>query len=301
MRAACLAFGGKNVNKRIQYRLALVAAVVLMVAAVVPVAMLTRQSDAPGADADASSEAGSAGDRHRDKLLRAIPGNGGEPAEGPGSAEAAKLAALAYPDTDIPLYRLNAQRQAGEQVRSSVLRAATSGWRSVGPKDALFPFSRFRTLEDYVPNEYSAGGRVNAMAIAPDCVPGNCRLWIGPAGGGVWRTNDALANTPSWTYLSSSFGINSIGAMELDPTDPTSNTIWVGTGEANTCGSGCVHGVGLYKSTDGGATWSAAIGTSAFGGRGIGSIAVDPTNPSVLYVSSTMGLHGMFIPGDVRS
>jgi photosystem II stability/assembly factor-like uncharacterized protein len=271
------------------YRIALVAAVVLTTAALVPVALVSRQSAAGEGQA---SLAGSAGDRHRDKLRAALPGHGGEPKEGPGSAEAAILAALAYPDTDIPLYRLTAERQAGEKVKSRLPRGGASGWQSVGPSEAVYPFFGPRDLTQYVPNEYTAGGRVNAMALAPDCQPGNCRLWIGPAGGGVWRTNDALAETPKWSYLSTSFGINSIGAMALDPNDPTSNTIWVGTGEGNTCGSGCVHGVGLYRSTDGGDTWSAAIGTSTFGGRGIGSIAVDPRNPSVLYVSSTMGLHG---------
>ncbi|GAC1474743.1 MAG: exo-alpha-sialidase [Candidatus Dormibacteraceae bacterium] len=290
MRAAVWLLGGKNVNKRIHYRLALVAAVVLTAAALVPVALVTRQS---GAGEEQASDNGFAGDQHRDKLRAALPGNGGESAEGPGSAEAAALAALAYPDTDIPLYRLTEARQAGEQVKSRLPRGGSSGWRSVGPSDAVYPFFGPRDLSTYVPNEYAAGGRVNAMALAPDCVPGNCRLWIGPAGGGVWRTNDALADVPSWRYLSGSFGINSIGAIALDPNDPTSNTIWVGTGEANTCGSGCVHGVGLYKSTDGGNTWSDAIGTSAFGGRGIGSIAVDPRDPSVLYASSTLSLHGM--------
>lgn len=279
--------------KQSKRRVALVAAILLVVAAMIPVAILSRHSGAPGAGEQASSEGGSAGDRHRDKLREALPGNGGEPNEGPGSAEAAALAALAYPDTDIPLYRLTGARQAGEKVRARLPRHGKAGWQSVGPSDAVYPFFGPRDLSVYVPNEYTAGGRVNAMALAPDCRPGSCRLWIGPAGGGVWRTNDALAETPKWSYLGSSLGINAIGAIALDPNDPTSNTIWVGTGEGNTCGSGCVHGVGLYKSTDGGDTWSDAIGTSAFGGRGVGSIAVDPRDPNVVYASSTMGLHGM--------
>ena len=289
-RAACL--GGLRVSKRSMYRVALVAAVVLTMAALVPVALVARQSGA-GEDQASFEELATAGDRHRDDLRKASPGRLVDSKEGPGSAEAAALAALAYPDTDIPLYRLTAARESGEKVKSRLPRGGTEGWQSVGPSNALYPFSELRNLGNYVPNEYSAGGRVNTMAIAPDCHPGNCRLWIGPAGGGVWRTNDALAETPSWSYLGGSFGINAIGAITLDPNDPTGNTIWVGTGEANTCGSGCVHGVGLYKSTDGGDTWSDAIGTSVFGGRGVGSIAVDPRNPNVVYASSTMSLHGM--------
>ncbi|GAC1505711.1 MAG: exo-alpha-sialidase [Candidatus Dormibacteraceae bacterium] len=271
------------------YRVALVCAVVLTAAALVPAGFVARDAGTGQAAVE-----GTAGDRHRDRLLSALPGNGGEPQEGPGSAEAAALAALAYPDTDIPLTRLTTARQAGEKVKNRLPKGGGgNGWSSVGPSEAVFPFFGPRDLSVYVPNEYVAGGRINAMALASDCVPGNCRLWIGPAGGGVWRTNDALADEPKWSYLGTTFGINAIGAITIDPTDPTSNTIWVGTGEANTCGSGCVHGVGLYRSTDGGDTWSQPIGTSAFGGRGIGSIAVDPRNANVLYVSSTMALHGM--------
>jgi hypothetical protein len=232
---------------------------------------------------------------HLEKLKEAIPGNGGESNEGPGSAENAALAALAYPDTDIPLARLDAARSAFNAVKG---RGFPSGkgrpgtWVSIGPKNAVYPFFDPRNLSQYVPNEYLAASRIDDMAIAPGCVPGHCRMWIGPAGGGVWRTENALADTPSWKYLSGSYEINSIGAIALDPNDSSGNTLWVGTGEGNTCASGCVHGHGLYKSTDGGDTWTGPIGKSVFGGRGIGAIAVDPRNPQVLYTSSTLGLHG---------
>ena len=54
-------------------------------------------------------------------------------------------------------------------------------------------------------------------------------MWITPAGGGVWRTNNALARHPDWKYLSGSFGINSIGSIEINPNNPSWNTLWVGT------------------------------------------------------------------------
>src|SRR6266540_2579551 len=231
---------------------------------------------------------------HLEKLGEALPGNGGEPSEGPGSAEAAELAALAYPDTDIPLARLKAAASSFSAAKGRPFpsgKGRPGSWVSIGPSQADYPFFDGRDLTLYVPNDYLAASRINAMAIAPDCRAGHCRMWVGPAGGGIWRTENALADSPSWKYLSGSFEINSIGAIALDPSNP--NTIWVGTGEGNTCGSGCVHGVGLYKSTDGGDTWTGPYGKSVFGGRGIGSIAVNPDNPNVVYASSTMGLHGM--------
>src|SRR6266508_4554 len=225
-------------------------------------------------------------------LGAALPGNGGEPSEGPGSAEAAELAALAYPDTDIPLARLKAAASSFSAAKGRPFpsgKGRPGSWVSIGPSQADYPFFDGRDLTLYVPNDYLAASRINAMAIAPDCRAGHCRMWVGPAGGGIWRTENALADSPSWKYLSGSFEINSIGAIALDPSNP--NTIWVGTGEGNTCGSGCVHGVGLYKSTDGGDTWSGPIGKDAFGGRGMGSIAVDPRNANVVYASSTLGVH----------
>ena len=233
--------------------------------------------------------------KHIEELGKTIPGNGGEPDEGPGAADDAAISALAYPDNDIPLARLDAARSAFKALQGRSFprgKGRPGTWVSVGPKNAVYPFFDFRNLGLYVPNEYVAGGRTVAIAIASSCQPGHCRMWIGPAGGGIWRTENALADEPSWRYVSGSYGINSIGAIALDPNDPTGNTIWVGTGEGNTCGSGCVHGVGLFKSTDGGDTWTGPYGKPAFGGRGIGAIAIDPRDPNVLYASSTMGLHG---------
>src|SRR5688572_8862127 len=45
--------------------------------------------------------------------------------------------------------------------------------------------------------------------------------------------------------------------------DPSGETIYVGTDEANICASGCVAGTGIYKSTDGGATWT-SLGNGQF-------------------------------------
>jgi hypothetical protein len=227
-----------------------------------------------------------------DRLSQAIPGNGGESDKGPGGSADAALSALAYPEADIPLARLVSERSAAESVNGRLPHHGSQGWTSVGPSTALYPFSPLRNLGNYVPNEYPAASRIDAMALAMTCQPGNCRLWIGPAGGGIWRTNDALAQRPSWRYLSGSFAINAIGSIALDPNDPSGNTIWVGTGEGNACRSGCVHGVGLYKSTDGGETWSQPIGASAFSGRGVASIAIDPRNANVIYASSTRAVSG---------
>ena len=239
---------------------------------------------------------------HLAKLGQSIPGNGGEPAgESPdasskSSAGLQQFIQLAFPRKDIPLSSIVAARRAFRAVRDNGPGTGNHGrgngkWEQVGPTTALYQLTPFRT--DYMPNEYAAGGRTTDLAIDPNCGrQGRCRMWITPAGGGVWRTNNALVQHPNWKYLSGSFGINSIGSITIDPNDSSANTLWVGTGEGNTCGSGCVAGVGLYKSTDGGEHWSGPYGTSAFNARGVGTIAVEPGDPDTIYAGSSFAVRG---------
>ena len=149
-------------------------------------------------------------------------------------------------------------------------------------------------------------------------MPGNCRLWVGAAGGGVWRTDDALAADPSWTYLTGGIAQNSVGALTADPNDSSGNTLYLGTGEANRCSSGCEAGVGIYKTTNGGNNWTKLAdtcvsnatyacvtpGTDAFLGRSIGKILVDPTDPKHIYAASALGVRGLShvigLPGETQ-
>jgi hypothetical protein len=118
-------------------------------------------------------------------------------------------------------------------------------------------------------------------------------MWVTPAGGGIWRARNGLTGEPQWRYLGGPLGINAAGSVAIDPNDPTGRTIYVGTGEANICGSGCVAGVGLYKSTNGGDTWTGPLGQAELGAKGIGSIAVKPGDPNSIYVATTTALRGM--------
>jgi hypothetical protein len=253
-------------------------------------------SGQPGATAPAGGEMPPALSQHMQDLYRSIPGNGGNSPEGPGSAAAAEFLERAYPGNTISMAQMDAARAAWTASRGRPFpsgKGMKGSWTSVGPTEALYPDTPFRTSFLYVPNDYVAGGRTTAIAIGNVCNPGNCRLWVTPAGGGIWRTDNALAGTPKWTYLGGPLGINAAGAVTVDRNDPTGSTIYVGTGEANICGSGCVAGVGLYKSTNGGDTWIGPIGKDELGGKGIGEIIIKPGEPDTLYVGTTTALTGM--------
>lgn len=257
---------------------------------------------------------------HMERLMQTLPGNGGESREGPGAGADAHFAALAYPDVDVPLARLDEARRAFRRVMGKGFGRGgrRESWVSVGPSQALYPFTSLRNSASYVPNAYVAGGRATALAIDPNCGRrggwgddgeddddpdrlfkgdrdgrgGRCRLWMFAAGGGVWRTDNALSPRPRWRFLSASFAMNSGSALALDPNDPDGNTIYAGTGEANASADSAA-GVGLYKSTNGGNTWTGPIGGAVFGGRAIGSIAIVPGSPNTIYVSTTRGVAGV--------
>ena len=234
--------------------------------------------------------------RHLEELSKTLPGNQGMAEEGPGSAAEAEFMARAYPADTISVAQMDRAMTAFTKQSNRKFpkgKARPGSWVSVGPSQALYPFERFRDSSLYVPNEYIAGGRTTDSALAQTCVPGNCLMYIATAGGGPWRTMDALAANVKWTHLGGPLGINSTGTVEIDPNDPTGKTVYVGTGEANICGSGCVAGTGIYKSTDRGKNWTGPIGEAEFAGKGVGEIIIVPGDPDTMYVASTTALRGM--------
>jgi hypothetical protein len=229
------------------------------------------------------------------KRFEALPGLEGMHPEGPGSAGAERFFAKAYPDSDIPLVRIEGARSAAARLKGKDFprgKGRPGTWVTIGPSHALYPFTEFRSSFGYVPNAYVAGGRATAIAVDPNCRPGHCRLWVFAAGGGVWRTKNALSGQPHWDFLSPQFGIQAGSSITLDPNDPSGDTLYVGTGEANASGDSAA-GVGLYKSTDGGDTWSGPLGASVFNGRAIGSIAIPPGDPNTIYAATTRAVAGV--------
>jgi photosystem II stability/assembly factor-like uncharacterized protein len=118
------------------------------------------------------------------------------------------------------------------------------------------------------------GGRV----LAVSGVPGEPEhFYFGSVNGGVWETNDAGR---TWKPIFDSQPIGSIGALAVAPSNP--RVLYVGSGEAD-MRSDIAQGNGMYKSADGGSTWT-HIGLED--SQQIGRIIVHPDRPDIVYVAA---------------
>ena len=130
----------------------------------------------------------------------------------------------------------------------------------------------------------NVGGRMTCAVCDPHHPD---TIWAGAAGGGVWKSEDAGR---SWRALWHGEATLNIGALAIDPTTPA--TLYCGTGEAN-LSADSYPGVGLYRSVDGGNSWQllAPSDTTGIPTR-IGSIAIDPFDPSHIRIGGVSHDHG---------
>lgn len=106
----------------------------------------------------------------------------------------------------------------------------------------------------------------------------NYTIWVGSATGGVWKsTNEGTTFTPLFDGMPTA----SIGDIAIDPNNP--DVVWVGTGEANIFRSSNA-GCGVFKTTDGGITWTNMGLENTFT---IGRIRINPNNSEIVYVAAT--------------
>ncbi|MGA9575928.1 MAG: hypothetical protein WBS20_18440, partial [Lysobacterales bacterium] len=118
------------------------------------------------------------------------------------------------------------------------------------------------------------GGRIADIAIHP----GRSSTWyVASASGGVWKTTNAGI---TWIPVFEDQGSYSIGDVTIDPNNP--DVVWVGTGE-NVSGRHVGWGDGVYKSTDGGQSWT-NMGLKK--SEHIGKIMVDPRDSNVVFVAA---------------
>jgi len=139
--------------------------------------------------------------------------------------------------------------------------------------------------------EWRSIGPVNMSGRVSDVegVPGDPRVvYVGAASGGVWKSTDGGV---TFAPIFDEQPIASIGDLALAPSNP--EVVYVGTGESNVRNS-VSFGDGVYKSTDGGASWR-HVGLG--GSRHVSRMAVHPTDPDTVYAGV---LGNVFGPSEER-
>ncbi|MEJ7810753.1 MAG: hypothetical protein WKG32_10130 [Gemmatimonadaceae bacterium] len=164
----------------------------------------------------------------------------------------------------MPRFRLSALLGCAAMLASlaphaatQTLDSATAGgfrWRTVGPANFM--------------------GRLSDVVG----IPGPSKtLFVSAAAGGIWKSTN---NGITWRPVFDDKPVISMGMLAIAKTD--TNIVWAGTVEPNSRNS-IEPGGGIYKSTDGGVTWT-LMGLEKT--QHIGRVVVDPRNADVVYVAA---------------
>ena len=158
-----------------------------------------------------------------------------------------------YDDVNPGLYE-NARQSLRERALSKT-SSLVAQWKSIGPSNV--------------------GGRITSLVLHPT----NPKIiYAGAAAGGVWKSMDGGV---TWTNVFN--GSASIGSLILSPANP--EIVYVGTGEGNPGGIAIYPGNGIWRSTNGGQSWT-NLGLTNTGQ--IGKLAIHPTSPNRIF-AATLG------------
>jgi photosystem II stability/assembly factor-like uncharacterized protein len=185
----------------------------------------------------------------------------------------------AYPNETIPDVGFGLAMEHAQEMRASFatgIDASVTPWAAMGPSNI--------------------GGRTLCLALHPDDPD---ILYAGSASGGLWKSTTGGVGADAWDYVETGFPVLGVSTIAIDPIDP--DVMYIGTGETYSYGGsfgGDVirttrgsYGIGILKTTDGGATWTQSLDWTYQQSRGVWMIQIHPTDPSTLYAATTEGIY----------
>ena len=155
-----------------------------------------------------------------------------------------------------------------------------------------FPFPKIaanRALQTWIPiGPGNIGGRTRTLLIHPTQPD---TMYAGGVSGGVWKTTDG---GQSWTPLADQIANIAVNSMAMDPSDP--EVLYAGTGEGYfreiVRGTWLpLRGAGIFKTEDGGSSWSHIPSTDGEDFHWVNDLIISPRNPSRLYAATRTGVH----------
>jgi photosystem II stability/assembly factor-like uncharacterized protein len=179
--------------------------------------------------------------------------------------------------TTWPFREADVEKLVSERARfveAGLPPAGTQQWEPMGPTNI--------------------GGRCTSVACHPSKPD---TIWLGSAGGGVWKSTDGGVNWQSLWHKQDSLNV---GAMAVDSKNP--DIVYAATGEAN-LSADSYPGVGIYRSQDGGSTWQLWAPAAPLNlPKRIGAIAIDPFDSNHIRIGGvrhdSTSPSGMFVTRD---
>ena len=193
--------------------------------------------------------------------------------------------AAAFPNNDIPptgyskamaWYIENNKTERSAAARTSATQTGPV-WQNIGPRNQ--------------------GGRTLAIAIDPI---DTATLWLGSASGGMWKSTSGGIGANAWNYVPLGFQVLGVSSIAIQKTNH--NVMFVGTGEVYCYGSNAMglgdtrvtrgsYGMGIFKSINGGSSWSQVLNWTYQQNRGVWDIVINPLNPNSVYAATTEGVY----------
>ena len=162
---------------------------------------------------------------------------------------------------------INELQNVQTQIPSAAM-TSSSGWQEVGPVQ----------LPSNGTGQPNGLGRINAIGFHPTDAN---TFYAGAPAGGLWKTTDGGSTWSSNTDHLATLGVS---AIVVDHTNPS--VVYFGSGDRDASDA---PGLGVYKSTDAGATWTQS--NSGMGNRTVGELVMDPNNNSILIAATNGGVY----------
>jgi hypothetical protein len=154
---------------------------------------------------------------------------------------------------------------------------AAPAWVEQGPGPIL------NGQDEGLPGPNPVAGAINAIVPSPSSAD---IVFVGTVNGGVWKTSNATAATPTWTPLTDTqLPALSINSLAISPVSP--NTLFAGTGSTSSFAFFGSPGFGVARSTDGGVTWT-VLAAATFAGRRIDSIVPTTLSGGNVVLAATL-------------
>ncbi len=171
----------------------------------------------------------------------------------------------------------------GQNLQAVVLPPIAATWIPQGPA----PIQNGQV--EYISPNNEVVGAIHTVAADPFDAD---ILYVGGTNGGIWKTNNAGAASPTWTPQTDGMGSMSIGALEFDPTDFSYNTLVAGIGRFSSFFRSGGARTGILVTTNGGATWTNP-GSSGLAGENISGVAARGSD-IVVAANGFGGFGGLF-------